>query len=592
MSGDGVAPAIDAGLVPLATGQTPLRWQAEAMLSIRKYLPTHSDILISAATGTGKGTLIASLVVKAFRAGKRTLFLVHRDELIDDVMTRAIEIDPRLSAGKVKGDRNEWTALAVFASVQTLQKQRLDDLGRFDFMFTDESHHATAKTYRAIYAKARDNNPNVRHIGFTATPFRTGSGGKTTGIGDVFKILAYEFSLQDAITEGVLCPLVCKQIETHLDLTGVDPDDEDKLEKLVDTPDRNRTVVEKYTEHRPGKQGIVFGVSIAHAKNLATAFRDAGVNAEAVWGTDRKRADKIARFKAGEITVLCNKDLLTEGFDHRPVEVVMLGRPTQSRGLFAQMVGRGTRRSPATGKESGLILDFVANSATHDLVSMSDLTTTEKGQRIEVGAVVRHKRVAAFSEGTVIELSGDGSRAVVLWKGIREGTEDPAPPYPCDHLVLLRPPRVVDEFTIVPSVAGVSEFEVMLFGDGPRKVAWYTYDSSTRGKIKVARGERMSMIVLRVAGDDWSAWELRTNPDSVRVLASGPYADVFNAACKGMENPQPYDLDWHKDPATPRQIETLRKFNIKRDHISKGEASMLIEIKVGMLRIARVGGAR
>jgi hypothetical protein len=588
-------PEDPAKLVPLEPGQTPLRWQMEAMLSIRRYLPEYADILVSAATGTGKGTLIASLVVKAFRAGKRTLFLVHRDELIDDVMKRALAIEPNLSAGKVKGDRNEWAALCVFASVQTLQKKRLLDIGRFDFVITDESHHATAKTYQAIYARVRENNERAKHIGFTATPFRSGKGGKTTGIGDVFKILCYEYSLQDAITDGVLCPLVCKQIETHLDLTDVDPDDEDRLEKLVDTPDRNRIVAEKYNEHRPGKQAIIFGVSIAHAKNLAAAFKEQGVNAEPIWGTDRARAKKIAAFKAGTITVLCNKDLLTEGFDHRPVEFVGLVRPTESRGLFAQMIGRGTRRSADTGKVDGFIADFVANSKTHDLVSTSNLSTKVESQRIEVGSEVRHKRIAEFSSGVVTSLSEDGQTADVLWSGIGEPPFDPPGPYPCDQLVLVRPPRAADEFQIVPKVAGVSEFEVMLFGNGARQVAWYTYDSSTRGKIKVARGQGMSVIVCKARGVDtvtWDAWLLRTGQDGADLVATGAYAEVFQTACGRVENPMPYDLDWQRDPATDRQIEVLRKFNIRRDKLSKGEASMLLEIKIGMLRIARVGDGR
>jgi superfamily II DNA or RNA helicase len=592
-------------LVPLEPGQTPLRWQREAMLSIRKYLPEHGDILVSAATGTGKGTLIASLAVKAFRAGKRTLFLVHRDELIEDVMARALAIDPRLSAGKVKGDQNEWAALCVFASVQTLQKHRLADIGRFDFIFTDEAHHATAKTYLNIYKRVREVNPRAKHIGFTATPFRSGKDGKTTGIGDVFRLLCYEYSLQDAINDGVLCPIICMQIETHLDLTDVDPDDEEKLEKLVDTPDRNAVAVAKYLEHRPGKQAIFFGVSIQHAKNLAAAFKAQGISAEPVWGTDRARAKKIAAFKAGTLTVLCNKDLLTEGFDHRPVEVVGLVRPTNSRGLFAQMIGRATRRSPATDKETGLVLDFVANSSTHDLVSTSNLAAKEEHQRIEIGDEVRHKRVAALSKGTVDALSPSGKWANVIWANLGDRSDEFDGGYPCDLLVLTVAARTASTFEMVPTVAGVSQFEVMLFGNGARQVAWYTYDSSSLGKIKVARGERMSCLVLRKDGR-WEAWVTRhvqvENPqlpllpsgtyqkvwqESCERIAYGDYGAVFSRACTAVENPQPYDLDWQKDPATPRQVEVLKKFQLRREHLSKGEASMLLEIKIGLLRVDR-----
>ena len=589
----------DPDLVPLAAGQTPLRWQREAMLALRKHLRDHRNVLVSAATGTGKGTLIASLIVKAFRAGKRTLFLVHRDELIDDVMARAMEIDPRLSAGKVKGKQDEWAALAVFASVQTLRGKRLESVGRFDFVITDESHHATAKSYQTIYKRVREVNPNARHIGFTATPFRAAPKGKTRGIGDAFDILCYEYSLQDAISEGALCPIRCVQIETEIDLTGIDPDDEDAAERLVDTPERNDVVAERVIEAAAGKPALVFCVSIAHAQHVAEALITRGAKAEAVWGVDKGRATKIARFKAGQTQILTNKDLLTEGFDHRATEVVAIVRPTQSRGLYMQMVGRGTRRSPATGKTMGTVLDFVANSSTHDLASALDLSKKEHTQRIEIGAEVRHRRTAELCKGCVTALSPAGTWADVVWSGADLDPFDGG--YPCDALVLLRAPITPSVLDIVPGVLGVNEFEVLLFGEGSQRVAWYTYDCS-RGRVRVAKGEtrkdgaEMSVIVLPHEGR-WEAWTLRKWTDrslgvpmpaeSADRVADGAHDHVMSRATSAVENPQGFSRDWQREPATERQEAALKRWGLKRERLSRGEASMLLEVKIGMLRIDR-----
>jgi superfamily II DNA or RNA helicase len=352
---------------------TPRQWQIEAMDAIYQGMADYSKILVSAATGTGKGSLIAALAVCEFRNGKRLLFLVHRDELIDDVMARAKATYPGIDAGKVKGPLNQIDRQIVFASVQSLRGRRLAELDHFDFVITDEAHHATAPSYLQIYYQIEKINPNWKHIGFTATPFRYGGVGKTAGLGKAFQRLVYEYPLAQAIEDGALCPLRGVAVETHLDLAGVDPDSVDRLAAIVDTPSRNQIVAAKYLELAAGKSAICFSVTVAHAAHLAQAMVDAGVAAEAVWGTDPDRTAKIARYKAGTTQVLCNCELLTEGFDAPQTEAVILVRPTGSIGLYSQMVGRGTRLFP--GKAEGLVIDFVGNAAKYPLVRLSDLTT-------------------------------------------------------------------------------------------------------------------------------------------------------------------------------------------------------------------------
>ena len=671
--------------VPMPPGQEPLRWQEEAMRALRVYAGSHQNILFSAATGVGKGTFIASLMVKAARAKKRCLFIVHRDELIDDVMQRATLIEPNLYAGKVKAERNEMDRFSVFASQQSLRGKRLATIGRFDYVITDEVHRAGAKTYRAIYDKVREVNPRAKHFGFTATPFRNTGGGKTKGLGEVFEVLAYEYSLSEAIADGVLAPIRCLSIETDLDLSDVDPDDEEKAAKIVDTPDRNRVVVAKYREHltevddewsEVHHPAIAFCASVDHAVHLAEAFQADGIKAEAVWessknqGKDKERARKIADYKAGRIAVLCNRDLLAEGFDAPATRGVILAGPTESLGLFCQRVGRGTRRSPATGKTEGLVLDFVAASTTHNLVTVADLTRPTKNPRIEVGATVRHRRRAELSEGIVmgLRLPGGGAppathtedgRAIpagadpagtdpaavdpdewiadVLWRvprdprmraafdadrpqdvdGAEQGeAEDEAGErrHRCAELVQLRAPRRAREEMVAPSVIGVREYAVTLFDDeegkGGGKVAWYTYTTSTGAKVLLARGTvsnawpavdvsvLLQHAVVHGEGergkDQWEAWRretLRENGEAGREharrsltrIASGSFAVVRDIAIEAVRMdgcvPVNWREPWMKQAATDAQRDLLRSFRIDGERASRGEASMLIEIR-------------
>ena len=660
MNGD--RPESDAELVPLAPGRTPRRWQAEAMRSIRAYLPKHRAILVSAATGSGKGDLLASLIVKAARKGKRCLFLVHRDELIDDVMARALAIEPALYAGKVKGAQNEINRHAVFASVQSLRGKRLETVGRFDFYFTDEAHHGGAAGYRKLYARIEEVNPRAKHIGFTATPFRNAGQGKTKGIGDVFEVLAYEYSLQDAINDGALCPIRCLRIETELDLSGVDPDDEDRVAKMVDTPERNAVAVQKYMEHGSTANGlapaIAFCANVQHAINLAECLRAAGVRAEAVWDSylpvvpgagepkaKRKavkcpdRAGRIAAYQRGDLDVICNATLLTEGFDAPATRIVMLLRPTQSRGMFAQMVGRGTRLSP--GKAEGLILDFVANSESHDLASMADLTRPTKGVRIEVGATVRHRRLAELSEGVVtaiwsaepivlapaVEPDADLAPrepepadpeldyARVLWRAAPEAFErgEDSPDqaeghtHRCRELVILRPPRTITELCIEPRVIGVSEFTVTLFGnpDAPdaARVGWYNYTTSKKEHVLITRGDGMAVLLQHApapkgstAPPEWEAWlrcegptqhDIDRPPESLERIASGEFNAVRTAASAMIRNPIDWKAGWLRDAASDRQISALTKFGMNKGRITRGEASMLLELRIMRMLIQK-----
>ena len=566
-------------LVPLPPGGVPRRWQEEAMLAIREALPRHRSILVSAATGTGKGTMIAAMVVKAAMSGKRVLFLVHRDELIDDVMARVRQVSRDFTCGKIRGTINEPDRQAVFASVQSLHKRRLPTLNHFDFVVTDEAHHATARSYRAVYARVEEVNPKWKHIGFTATPFRSAGKGKTTGLGSVFEALVYEYSLAQAIQDGALAPLRGVQVETLLDLSGVDPDNEAAVQALVDTDERNLIVAQKYLEFAAGKPAICFGVSVKHAQRLAQAMADLGIRAGAVWGADERRAEKIAAYKAGRITVLCNCGILTEGFDAPSTAAVLLARPTQSRGLYAQMVGRATRLAP--GKEEGLLIDFVANSSTHNLASMKDLSPSPPEKpRIKPNDQVRHRKLD-WGVGRVREVQGwvsadEEGDALVEWM---DGAEWIA----CRFLAINVGEGEPKEEIIIPKVKGVASFPVQLFGDGVRP-AWYKYEGS---KAYYVAKDRSCSSIMRKVGDVWQLWERVGATAAPRMVAQGEFRQI-EGLCSVRGSDQGLDREWLLQPASEAQIAALRKFKIRREGLSKGEASLILELKIMLLNIEKV----
>jgi len=160
-------------------------------------------------------------------------------------------------------------------------------------------------------------------------------------------------------------------VRTRVSLAGVHETGgdfrEDDLQRALDTPARNALVVERYQRHAAGRKAICFTAGVAHARTLAAAFQQAGIPADAVAGDDPARAAKLTALAEGRLTVVCNAQLLCEGFDEPSLGAVILARPTQSRTLFAQMIGRGLRL--CRGKTNCVILDFADTATSHLLMS-------------------------------------------------------------------------------------------------------------------------------------------------------------------------------------------------------------------------------
>ncbi len=276
----------------------------------------------------------------------------------------------------VKAGEDEHNRPIVIASVQTLaQPHRLQRLGAsFDTVIVDEAHHAAAESYRTILAHCGAFTPGgPLTVGFTATPER----GDGVGLDGVFQKIVYQRSILDMLAAGYLCDLRAIRVQVQANLGGLhswggDFVAEEAATALLDAK-APAHIVAAYRIHATGRKALCFTPTVAVAEAVAEAFRDAGIAAEALDGVTPtlERRAILARFRSGATRVVCNCGVLTEGFDEPAIACVIIARPTRSRPLYVQMIGRGTRLYP--GKADCLILDVVGATNRHDLQTAASL---------------------------------------------------------------------------------------------------------------------------------------------------------------------------------------------------------------------------
>ena len=337
--------------------------QREALDALQAMRDRHETIaLLYHATGTGK---TVTAVMDAKRCGGRTLFLAHTQELINQAADTFRRLWPEVSVGRYMEAIKEPEAHVVCGSVQSvalhLENFRED---AFSYLIVDEAHHAAADTYQKILAYFHP----AFTLGLTATPERTDD---NRAILDIFKNTAHKLDIQTAVEIGELVPIRCIRIHTNIDLTRVRFNSVQynirDLESKIYVPERNRLIVDTWLQYVRDKCTVVFCASVRHAEQIAELFRQAGVSAAAVSGGMKpaERREFQDRFVRREILVLCACDLLNEGWDCPEIEVLFMARPTMSRVLYTQQLGRGMRLFP--GKESLMVFDFVDNASQYNM---------------------------------------------------------------------------------------------------------------------------------------------------------------------------------------------------------------------------------
>ena len=345
--------------LPVQMGQTiELRdYQQEATENLQKMREDGKTIaLLYHATGVGK-TITAATDAKA--VGGRTLFLINALKLASQAKETFAKVWPEATLGEYTGSQKDMTQMVIFATVQSISK----DLEKFsptdfDYLIVDECHHAAANTYQKIFTYF---HPKFI-LGLTATPERSDG----EDMLELFQNVAHKMDLKTAVERGVLVPIRCIRVKTNIDLTdvrinGIKYNSQD-LESKLFIPERNQLIVDTYLKYVNGKKTVIFCASVDHAAEIAKLLRDSGVKAEAVSGRDRVEVrEKILKdYETGSTNVLCACDLLNEGWDSPHTTVLFMARPTMSKTIYLQQLGRGTRRCP--GKEDLLVVDFVDNA--------------------------------------------------------------------------------------------------------------------------------------------------------------------------------------------------------------------------------------
>jgi superfamily II DNA or RNA helicase len=360
--------------------------------------------VVSLPTGAGKTVIFAHLLVER---QTRTLILVHRDELIRQTLDKLAMVaqGTALDIGVIKAARDEHAGDVVVASVQTLQREaRLQRLKQtFGLVIVDECHHAALdNSYGRILAHVgADQEDGPLTVGFTATPYRPDNDPiiTTRGTPGCFDEIVYTLPLMGLIAQGYLSPIIAKGIFMEgLDLGQVrtrqgDYLDHDLAEALM-AADAPEHLVRGYRELALGRRALIFCPTVGMAYAVEHAFRRAGLAAASVVGgtpIDERRVI-YQRVRAGHLNALVSCAVLTEGFDEPSIDCVMLARPTKSKVLFYQCIGRGLRLWPT--KQDCLVIDATGATKRHGLLSIAAelgllMPTTPQASPVPTGTSVR-----------------------------------------------------------------------------------------------------------------------------------------------------------------------------------------------------------
>ena len=344
-------------------------YQQEAREAVEHQWGEVDRTLLVLPTGCGKTIVFASVTADRVSAGDRVLILAHRGELLEQAADKLRQAVGLGCAVEKAGESclGSWYRVVV-GSVQTLMReQRLEQFppDYFGTIVIDEAHHAVSDSYRRIL----DHFSDAKVLGVTATPDR----GDMRDLGAVFESLAYEYTLPRAIREGYLTPIQALTVPLTLDISGVSMQSGDFKASEIDT------ALDPYLEQIAGEMAqlcadrktVVFLPLVKTSQKFRDILNGHGFRAAEVNGESTDRAEVLADFDAGKYNVLCNSMLLTEGWDCPSVDCVVVLRPTKVRGLYCQMVGRGTRLSP--GKGNLLLLDFLWMTERHELCHPASL---------------------------------------------------------------------------------------------------------------------------------------------------------------------------------------------------------------------------
>ncbi len=364
-------------------------YQRECVDAVYQHLRTRDDNPCAVVpTAGGKTPIMATICKDAVgQWNGRVLVLAHVKELLEQTADKLRAVCPEVPFGIYSaGLKRRDTAHAVIvAGIQSVYK-RACELDRFDLVLVDEAHLIALEgegMYRQFLADAKVINPDLRIVGFTATPFRLKTGPICTPEG-ILNTICFEVGVRQLIRDGFLCPLITKAGLNKADFAGLHVRGgefiADEIEALMDHDRLVEAACGETVAYARDRRGVlIFASGVQHGEHIVRVLSERhGVACGFVTGeTPLKDRDAIlGRFRRGELKYLCNVNVLTTGFDAPHIDCVALVRPTMSPGLYYQMVGRGFRLHP--GKQNCLVLDFGGNVLRHGPVDDIQIATADR----------------------------------------------------------------------------------------------------------------------------------------------------------------------------------------------------------------------
>ncbi len=354
--------------------------------AVREVLSLYDDgarkMLLHLPTGAGK-TIIATLIIERLLplidAGK-VLFIAHRKELLDQTAEKLKQHLPGLAISIDQGARRaDPAAQVIIASIQSLSKRRQAYRPElFSVIICDECHRALAPSWIEVIEHFNDERDgDALLLGMTATPRRTDGRSAL----DLFDLVAYEIAKPELQDLGYLVPIQYWGVKAALSLDQVKRSGGDfqggALSAVMDTPQVRALTLRAWEDKAKGRKTLAFCASVRHAHRLAADFTARGHRAEVLDGRTRNRDEILDSFRRGDVELLLNYGVLTEGFDDPSIQCVLLARPTTSPLVYNQCLGRGLR--PAPNKPHCTVIDIVDRS-THQLqYGVSELADLPRG---------------------------------------------------------------------------------------------------------------------------------------------------------------------------------------------------------------------
>lgn len=531
-------------------------YQKDALAAIKKtYQDGIGQQVIVMATGLGK-TVIASHLPSTMAdiLPGQTLFVAHRGELLQQAMDKMRLYNPGLKVDMEMAEhRADPDADVIVASVQTLGRKGTKRAERFnwdnvDKIVIDEVQHGVADSYLNLLDTVEALKPGKLLLGITATPGR--ADGKA--LAQVYKKISYTYGLRKAVEDGYLCEPhgIRVRTDTSLDKVKTVGGDfnADELSDTINTPERNLLAVKAWLEHAKGRQTIGFTASIQHALDLAEMFVRNGIKAEAVWGADPQRAEKLARYASAETAVILNCNLLTEGYDNPATACILLTSPTKSSIVYTQRVGRGTRLS--NGKKDCLVIDLVDSSSRHSLVTLPTLMGLSASLDLRGKGLI--KSVQAIEQAAKEHPSVDFSKLPSI-DTIQTMIEE------ADLFNVVFPSEVEAASELSWHTAPTGGYVLMLPNKDEVRIRQNLLDRweiSGHIKGKKYKGERETLEEVFSAADKLVA---DTSPEVLKVVRR--------------------EEKWHNDPPTGPQLKRLAQIFKGKQlplNLTKGQASKLI----------------